>query len=95
MDQEKNEMKEYLVKKGKATTKNSKLEKSKLGALSKIKSKGLALIGFVKKYGYKFLKFMVFIGFTYKVETLFLKMRTHVSKNGGFRKQGMGMGMGM
>mmetsp|Transcript_34207 Transcript_34207/g.35501 ORF Transcript_34207/g.35501 Transcript_34207/m.35501 type:complete len:96 (+) Transcript_34207:37-324(+) len=90
MNQETNEMKEYLEKKGKTAGRVQKADRSKSSALSRLRNRGVAVVGLFKKYGYKILKTVLFVGFLYKVEFAFSKMRGHVAKNGGFKKQGYG-----
>ena len=88
MNQEKNDMKEYLEKRGKTS---SKARNEKAGSsLSKMRSKSLELLTYVKKWGYRLVKMSLFAFFVYKVESNFSKMRIHIARNGGLRKQGMG-----
>ncbi len=90
MNQEKNDMKEYLEKRGKATSKN-RTEKAG-SSLQRMRSKSLELLSYVKKWGYKLAKMTLFAFFVYKIEANFSKMRVHIARNGGLRKQGMGQG---
>jgi len=82
----KNEMANYLEKKGKPHT--GKYSSSRSTGLSKIKSRGLALINMFKKVGYKMMKITIFAFFVYSIERSFYRMRVHIAKNGGLRKDG-------
>lgn len=87
MDQGKNDMKEYLEKRGKTNTKSQRNNKS--GSIAKIRTKSLEFLNYVKKWGFRVAKATLFAFFVYRVESTFSKMRIHIARNGGLRKQGM------
>ena len=85
----KNEMQEYLTKKGKSTTKND----HRSGGLSKLRGKAVVLFSKFKKMFYNLMKVSIFMFFVYHVEYRFSRLRYNIGRQGGFQKQGMGGGM--
>lgn len=74
------DMKEYLDKRSKNTTsKNTKSKKFKLDSI----------ISLVKSYWLTFAKYTAFIAFVFFMERTFYRMRVHIAKNGGIKRQGM------
>lgn len=89
MEKESNEVREFLAKKGKAVPSKSG-EKTKIVSSRASKSSLVKIAGFVKKWGYKLAKFAAFTFFVYKVEHTFSRMRHHISRNGGVRREAYG-----
>ena len=74
------DMKAYLDKRNKNTS--STKPKSKRFRLDSI-------ISFVKQYWVSFAKTAAFIAFIFFTERTFYRMRLHIAKNGGIKRQGM------
>lgn len=81
------EMREYLNERNTRGTGRRNNNKTGKNKDSRLRAKASNAVAYLKKWGYSYFRLAVFTYFVYSIENTFARLRVHIAKNGGLKRQ--------